>query len=130
MLDGRGAPPCRFPESMLPIANADVIYRALSDGGILFSTTGEVYFGLNSVGAQVWELLPPKCQTLDELVDELALIHADVDPATIRADVVELLGELSRHGLLVARVPSDHELTAQHPHDPTERQAPNAASDR
>lgn len=123
-------PSSHSPESMLPIANADVIYRALSDGGILFSTTGEVYFGLNSVGAQVWELLPPKCETVEELVSELARVHADVSPATIRKDVDELLGELLRHGLLISRVPARSDITGKTSQEASERQAPNAASDR
>ena len=52
------------PPDRLPVATAHVVYGPLSDGAVLFSTKDEVYFGLNQVGAQVWELLPPTTYTL------------------------------------------------------------------
>lgn len=88
---------------MLPTANPVVVYRALSEGAVLFSTTDEVYFGLNSVGARVWELLPPASETLDELCAVLAKEYPEVSADTIRADVNELLEELTAHGLVVPR---------------------------
>jgi len=67
---------------MLPVANPKVIYKALLDGeAVLFSTEEEVYFGLNEVGARVWELLPPATNSLDELCAALAVQYLDADPA-------------------------------------------------
>jgi hypothetical protein len=88
---------------MLPIANPNVIYRALSDGAVLFSTQEEAYYGLNEVGARVWELLPPVTQSLAELCDRVSQQYPDVDPGVIRTDVTELLTDLLQHGLVVAR---------------------------
>lgn len=88
---------------MLPVANPKVIYKALSDGAVLFSTEDEVYFGLNAVGARVWELLPPVSSTLDELCAAVARQYPDVDPGTIRADVTELIAELMSHRLILPR---------------------------
>ena len=86
----------------LPLANPAVIFRALADGGVIFSTVDEVYFGLNTVGARVWELLPPVTATMDDLVAKLAGEYPEVDAQTIRADVTELLDELLRHNLVMA----------------------------
>ena len=87
---------------MLPVANPKVIYKALLDGeAVLFSTEEEVYFGLNEVGARVWELLPPATNSLDELCAALAVQYPDADPAMIRADVMELIAELSSHRLVI-----------------------------
>lgn len=83
----------------LPLPDPRVIYRALPDGAVLLSTTDEVYFGLNRVGAQVWELLPSR-RTMDALCEELEQRYADVDPRTIRADVAELLATLQSFGLV------------------------------
>ena len=47
---------------MLPVPNPKVLFKSMSDGAVLFSTDNEVYFGLNSVGARVWELLPPSAR--------------------------------------------------------------------
>ena len=86
--------------SALPVPNPAVIFRALAEGGVIFSTVDEVYFGLNAVGARVWELLPPAMTSFDEMIAKLALDYPDVDEALIRADVTELLQELEGHGLV------------------------------
>ncbi len=88
---------------MLPIPNPDVIYRSLSEGAVLFSTRDEVYFGLNDVGARVWELLPPAAATVDEICHELAGRYPDASPVTIRGDVEDLLAALAEHGLVLDR---------------------------
>lgn len=95
----------RYPpagDCMLPVANPKVIYKALLDGeAVLFSTEEEVYFGLNEVGARVWELLPPATNSLDDLCTALAVQYPDADPAMIRADVMELIAELTSHRLVI-----------------------------
>lgn len=89
--------------SLLPVAAADVVYKALPDGAVLFSSESEVYFGLNAVGARVWELLPPATSTVAQLVAEIAKAYPDADPAMIQDDVTELLEELQRQGLVTPR---------------------------
>lgn len=88
---------------MLPVANQEVIFKPLSEGAVLFHASREIYFGLNPVGARVWELLPPACQDFDQLCDKLEEEYADADAATIRGDVNELLGELASHELVLER---------------------------
>lgn len=87
--------------SVLPAPNPVVIFRALAEGGVIFSTVDEVYYGLNAVGARVWALLPPQSSSLDELVGKVAAEYPEVDTSVIRADVAELIGDLEQHGLLV-----------------------------
>jgi hypothetical protein len=86
---------------MLPTRNEAVIYRTLSEGAVLFSLTDEVYFGLNAVAAEVWELLPPAHTSLDSLCAELAARHPEVSAAAIRDDVIELLASLKSLGLVL-----------------------------
>ncbi|HEX5437351.1 MAG TPA: PqqD family protein [Gemmatimonadaceae bacterium] len=86
---------------MLPVANPKVIYRALSEGAVLLSTADEVYFGLNEVGARIWEHLPPVTHTLEELCTAVHAAYPEADLETIRTDTVELLAELAEHGLVV-----------------------------
>lgn len=101
---------------MLPGPNPSVIYRSLSEGAVLFCVADEVYFGLNPVGAEVWELLPPAHLTLDALCDTLCARHPDVPADEIRRDVIDLLDSLQSFGLVI---PSPE--VAQHatPHGPT-----------
>lgn len=91
--------------SRLPLPNPQVIHRSLPDGAVLFSTADEVYFGLNPVASRVWELLPPVLGTIGELCRTLEREYPDAPPATIRADVVELLEHLEANGL-TAPVPA------------------------
>ena len=88
--------------SALPTANPAVVYRALPDGAVLFSTVHEVYFGLNESGAFIWEHLRPTCETLDELCAALCTRFPEVSAETARGDVLQLLGALADAGLVTA----------------------------
>lgn len=87
-------------EPMLPSANPSVIFQKLDDGAVLFAPDTELYFGLNAVGALVWDLLPPRSGSLDELCAMLSATFPDVAASTIRTDVEELLEQLVAEGLL------------------------------
>lgn len=86
--------------NVLPRANRDVIFRTVSEGAVLLHTHDEIYFGLNSVGARIWQLLPPVCQTLDDLCAAVAKEYPSVDADVIRADIVELLDDLAAQRLV------------------------------
>lgn len=90
-------------DRMLPVVNPKVIFKALADGAVLFSTEDEVYFGLNEVGALVWQLLPPKLSTMDELCTAVAERYPEVEADVIRQDVTELISELASHRLVFPR---------------------------
>jgi len=84
---------------MLPIANSSVVFQKLDEGAVLFAPETEVYFGLNDVGALIWELLPPRNHTLEELCESVSARYPEVPLATIRSDVAELLAQLIADGL-------------------------------
>lgn len=86
-------------EGGLPEPVDDVVYNRVSDGAVLLSTDGEIYYGLNETGALVWERLGD-CDTLDALCRELEGEYPDVGRDELRRDVGELLEELVDHGLL------------------------------
>ncbi len=88
------------PPDRLPVATAHVVYGPLSDGAVLFSTKDEVYFGLNQVGAQVWELLPPATRTLTELCANLERRFEGIAPDVLRRDVAALLDDLLANDLV------------------------------
>jgi hypothetical protein len=57
-----------------------------------------VYFGLDSIGAQIWQLIQePK--TLAQIRDVLKAEY-DVAPAQLEADIRELLEQLAEQGLV------------------------------
>ncbi len=67
---------------------------------ILGADAGE-YFGLNEVGARVWELVQQPVQ-VSQICAALCAEY-EVQPAECERDVLELLGELRAKGLLDVR---------------------------
>ncbi|HEU5208099.1 MAG TPA: PqqD family protein [Longimicrobiales bacterium] len=86
---------------MLPRPHPAVLFEPVPGGAILLHTENEIYFELNAVGVEVWELLPPACTRIDEACDRLASRYPDVPAESLRADVVELLDGLSTEGLVI-----------------------------
>ncbi|MGH7459850.1 MAG: PqqD family protein [Longimicrobiales bacterium] len=80
--------------------NPAVLFQPVGEGAILLHTQQEVYFGLNEVGAQVWQLLSVAGTDLTAVVDELSRRYPEVEPELLRADVRELVEGLAREGLL------------------------------
>ena len=75
----------------LPAPAPSAVFRKLPEGGVLFSTETEVYFGVGLVGAAIWELLPPATRTVEEMVSALAARYRDVSASQIRTDVDRFL---------------------------------------
>lgn len=66
----------------------------------MFSTESEVYFGVGAVGAQIWELLPPVTNTVEEMVSILGAKYHDIPVTQIRGDVERFVSELLASGLV------------------------------
>ena len=88
----------------LPVRNPDVICRTVDGGAVLLDTGQEVYYGLNLVGAYIWEHLPPVFQTLEEMSGSLSALYPEVAAETIRTDARELLDDLLANGLVCPAV--------------------------
>ena len=90
------------PDFPLPQPSPSAIFKELDEGGVLLSTTDEVYFGVNPVGARIWSLLPPTTRTFGELCVALEKTYPDAPADLIRADAQEFLEALLASGLAVA----------------------------
>lgn len=90
----------RLHNGVLPAPAKGAVFKRLPEGGVLFSTESEVYFGVGDVGARIWELLPPASRTIDDLVAVLANQYRDVSASQIRTDVQAFLTELLENGLV------------------------------
>ena len=89
--------------NQLPAICTDVVCSPVSDGAVLLCTRTEVYYGLNSVGVRVWELLS-EVGTLDELVSQLCEEYPQVAGDEIRSDVEALILDLEAAQLLESSV--------------------------
>jgi hypothetical protein len=83
----------------LPEPSPSAIFKAFDEGGVFLSTSDEVYFGVNPVGAKIWSLLPPVLRTFDELCAELQRQYPDTAADRIRVDAQQFLDSLIASGL-------------------------------
>src|ERR1700750_2946883 len=95
------APAALQPQYPLPHPSPSAIFKELDEGGVLLSTTDEVYFGVNPVGARIWALLPPVSRTFGEICAALEQQYPDAGAERIRADVQDFLQALIASGLAV-----------------------------
>ena len=78
----------------------DVMARQVGDETVLLHLASGSYYGLDPVGARVWQLLGEglaPAQAFEQLLAEF-----DVTPEVLEHDLERLLGELVAHGLAVA----------------------------
>jgi hypothetical protein len=86
---------------ILPHPSSTAIFKELDEGGVLLSTSDEVYFGVNPVGAKIWSLLPPVSRTFGELCASLQRQYPDAGTDQIRADAQDFIQALTASGLVV-----------------------------
>ena len=77
-----------------------VVFQSLQDELVLLNLHTGVYFGLNTVGARIWQLIQahqqaPLQQIVETLVDEY-----DVQPDRCTDDLLSLIARLEENRLL------------------------------
>jgi Coenzyme PQQ synthesis protein D (PqqD) len=75
-----------------------VLFREIDGEAVLLDTEAGIYFGLNEAGTRAWALIGPGAR-LGAVCDGL-LADYDVDEARGWQDLVQLVGDLVRHGLV------------------------------
>lgn len=73
----------------------------VADGAVLLHTGQEIYFGLNTVGARIWDLLRPDVTDIGSVCATLGEMYPEVDAAELHNDVAELLAALESNGLVL-----------------------------
>lgn len=79
------------------VVNDSVIHAELDDEAVLLNVENGVYFGLDAVGARIWQLIG-QGTTQEEIVNQL-LAEYDVEPSQLDADVREFARVLVSKGL-------------------------------
>jgi len=76
----------------------DQVSADLSGEAAILNLRTSTYFGLNTVGASIWKLVQePK--TVSQIRDAI-IREYDVEPDRCEHDILELLQDLSKHGLI------------------------------
>lgn len=83
----------------LPVPRLTVVWVKLPDGAVIFTPEDEVYYSMNAVATSIWEFLP-QVADVDALCSSVHQRFPDAELDSIHADVVALLDELARAGLV------------------------------
>lgn len=75
-----------------------VMARQVGDETVILDLETGTYFGLDSVGARIWELLS-QGNSLQRICDVLVDVY-DVTPEQLQADVIELAQQLQQKRLI------------------------------
>lgn len=85
------------PQTRVEISR-EVVSRILGDEVVMLDLTSGQYMGLDPVGSRIWELISEK-GTFGRILE--SVIHEyEVDPEQARSDLIRLLQELARSGLI------------------------------
>jgi hypothetical protein len=76
----------------------DVLFQEVGEETVLLDLAGGSYFGLNEVGARIWQLIGDGA-TLQSVFEAL-VAEFDAEPERIRADLLVLVDELAKAGLV------------------------------
>ena len=78
---------------------AQVMARTVGDETVILDLASGTYFGLDPVGARIWELMG-ECKSLAEICETM-LEEYEVEREQLETDVLRLTGELLERGLVV-----------------------------
>ena len=73
-------------------ANSQIMMALVQDETVILKLETGEYFGLNDVGSRLWKLIQSPVK-LSAIVEEL-LRDYEVEPATLRNDVIRIVDEL------------------------------------
>jgi len=92
-----------MPTDFKIVVSKDQVSRDLAEEAVILNTKSGIYFGLDSVGARVWNLMREP-----RMFSEICRVIADeyeVDPGSCAADLRELFNNLRAHGLIEIAAP-------------------------
>ena len=78
----------------------DVVFRILGDEAVILNLASGVYFGLDTVGTRMWQLMSEH-GSIDKVVSAL-LDEYEVEETQLRNDLDKLIEQLSEKGLVKA----------------------------
>jgi hypothetical protein len=76
----------------------DVVFRILGDEAVILNLASGVYFGLDTVGTRMWQLMSEHGST-DKVIAAM-LDEYQVEEEKLRSDLDKLIEQLSEKGLV------------------------------
>lgn len=87
-----------FGEKTKLLCSKNVVSQEIDGETVLLDMDGENYFGLNTVGTRIWQLLKEP-RTPQEIFSSLILEY-DVESDQLLEDLNEIIGQLLTNGLI------------------------------
>jgi hypothetical protein len=79
----------------------DAVFRELEGEAVMVHLDSGMYFGLDPVGTRLWQLIDAHGRLQPAF--DAALEEFDVEPARLKADLLQLVSDLARHRLVVVQ---------------------------
>ena len=76
----------------------DVVFQKVGEETVILNLKTAVYFGLDAIGARIWDLLERGCD-LESVLSRLQEEY-EVDPGELERDLLQLVGSLQHKGLV------------------------------
>ena len=90
--------PCAILTSSLVVATKDLVSSDLAGEIVILSLQTGRYFGLDRVGARIWDLLRTPARVAD--IRDAIVGQYEVEPERCERDVLALLQQLADQGLI------------------------------
>jgi hypothetical protein len=90
-----------FSDQSVVAATKDQVSCSLGAEAAILNTKQGIYYGLDPVGAQIWQLLQTPCKVAD--IQAVLVREYDVEPERCQRDLQDLLSELLEAGLIEVR---------------------------
>lgn len=84
---------CRY------LANKEHLYSELKSEGVILSLTNGRYYGVNEVGACIWQAVQNPA-SLSEIEEKIKERFDEVDDATCRQEIMTFLEQMSKENLI------------------------------
>ena len=95
--------PATLPQSVT--ISPDVLFQELNGEAVLLDLKTELYYGLDDIGTRMWQLLESNGHV--EAACARLLQDYEVDEATLKQDLAELIDMLAEAGLLSVQPAGD-----------------------
>lgn len=91
----------KISSTSLVTAVQDQVSTTLDDEAVILNLRDGVYYGLNPLGARIWDLLQ-ETRTVGEM-QHVILEEYEVEAERCERDLLQLLNELAAKGLIVVK---------------------------
>lgn len=96
------------PDSVVRKASTTSAGLQVDSGGVLLEASTGICYGINAVGAVIWQRLS-EARRVDDLMSYIETLYPATNPLRIRDDVANFLRDLKQWELIEIKAPSSYD---------------------